>query len=580
MPQDAFHIRRLAAELDAFLQGGKINRVSQVDKDELTFIIYTGKTTVKLILSTNASNARVCLSLTEKEPAPVAPNFCMLLRKHLQGAEILSVKQYAFERIIEITLHCKADFSECDRVLRCELMGKYSNIVLTENGVILGALKTTSLDCNYRRVLFSGAKYAYPEPQDKADPLNVAQTTELFTAYFAFRSVENGLDENELGSYIFENVAGFAPTTAREFAKIYLAKTTNGGNGGENGVTNGERVSGENLAVFLKDFCENYPCNPCVTVGKDGAYTDFFAFPVAGGKEMPSLCKAEDEFFTGKETRKGFADKKRKLESAARGLKKKIAKKMQDTFDRLQEAEKADDNKIKGELITANLYRLEKGMKSFEAENWYVEPYEKTTIALDETLSPSQNAQRYFKAYNKQKRAREVLLPRLKDEEAEAAYADSILSSIAAAETVDDLKEIETELVDLGLIKKQKERVGGKKKEEVPFREYEYLGFKIYAGRNNVQNDRLLRAASPLDTWLHTQKYHSSHVIIASGGQKIPDEVLLRAAEICAYYSDGRNGDKIPVDYCLKKYVKKPNKAKAGFVIYTDYKTVLVSPKA
>jgi predicted ribosome quality control (RQC) complex YloA/Tae2 family protein len=218
-------------------------------------------------------------------------------------------------------------------------------------------------------------------------------------------------------------------------------------------------------------------------------------------------------------------------------------------------------------------------MKRFEAENWYEEPYETITISLDETLTPSQNAQRYFKAYNKQKRAREILLPRLKDEESEMAYVDSILSSIAAAETVDDFKEIETELIDLGLLKKQKERVGGKKKDEVPFREFEVSGFKIYAGRNNVQNDRLLRASSPLDTWLHTQKYHSSHVIIASGGQAIPDDVLLCAAQICAYYSDGRSGDKIPVDYCLKKYVKKPNKAKAGFVVYTDYKTVLVTPK-
>ena len=167
MPQDAFHIRRLAKELNTFLVGGKINRISQVNKDELTFIIYTGKSTVKLILSANASNARVCLSLTEKEPAPIAPNFCMLLRKHLQNAEILEVRQYEFERIIEIDLFCTTDFSQCKRTLYCELMGKYSNIILTENGVILGALKTTALEDSSRRVLLTGAKYLYPAPQDK-----------------------------------------------------------------------------------------------------------------------------------------------------------------------------------------------------------------------------------------------------------------------------------------------------------------------------------------------------------------------------------------------------------------------------
>ena len=157
MPQDAFHIRRSAAELDAALKGGKINRVSQADKDVVTLIIYPGKSTVKLVLSTNASNARVCLSATEKEPAPVAPNFCMLLRKHLLGAEILSVSQHEVERIVEIRLRCTGDFSRCERVLVCEIMGKYSNLVLTENGTIIGALKTTSLEDNAKRVLLSGA---------------------------------------------------------------------------------------------------------------------------------------------------------------------------------------------------------------------------------------------------------------------------------------------------------------------------------------------------------------------------------------------------------------------------------------
>ena len=169
----------------------------------------------------------------------------------------------------------------------------------------------------------------------------------------------------------------------------------------------------------------------------------------------------------------------------------------------------------------------------------------------------------------------------LTKEEAEIDYTDSVLSSIHIAETILDLKEIETELMEMGLLRVQKERAGARKKETIiPFREYEFDGVKIYAGRNNLQNDRLLRMADPDDIWLHTQKYHSSHVIIALGGGQVRDELLLYAAEICAYYSDGRDGDKIPVDYCKRKYVKKPNKSKAGFVIYTDYKTILVKPNA
>ncbi len=559
MPQDAFHIRRLATELNTLLVGGKVNRISQVNKDELTLIIYTGKSTVKLILSANASNARVCLSLMEKEPAPVAPNFCMLLRKHLQGAEILGVKQHDFERIVEITFHCTSDFSECDRTLYCELMGKYSNIILVEKGLILGALKTTALENDNHRILLAGAKYLYPTPQDKLSPFDGAGMRLRLENYLSLRS--DRVENEDLSLFLFDNVYGLALPTAREIVK---------------------RANAENkpLWAFVGDFCENEPCHPCVKI-QGGAITDFFAFPVEGGVEMPTLYQAEDEFYTTRETKKGFEDKKRKLENTIRGLKKKQTKKLQETLERLKDADKADEYRIKGELLTANLYRLEKGLTEIELENWYSEEGGMIKISLDSTLSPSKNAQRYFKTYNKYKRTKEILTPMLKTEEAEIDYTDSVASAIASAETMLDLKEIEMELTEMGLIRAQKERAGAKRKEvAIPFREYEFEGVKIYAGRNNLQNDRLIRSADPDDIWLHTQKYHSSHVIIALEGRQVWDELLLYAAEICAYYSDGRDSDKIPVDYCKRKYVKKPNKSKAGFVIYTDYKTMLVKPNA
>ena len=559
MPQDAFHIRRLATELNTILTGGKVNRISQVNKDELTFIIYTGKSTVKLILSANASNARVCLSATEKEPAPVAPNFCMLLRKHLQGAEILSVKQHEFERIVEITFHCTSDFSECDRVLYCELMGKYSNVILTEKGTILGALKTTALENDNHRILLAGAKYLYPAPQDKLSPFDGAGMRSRLENYLSLRP--DGVDNEDLSLFLFDNVFGLALPTAREIVKRAQA-------------------SGAPLWEFVGEFCENEPCQPCIKM-TNGSMSDFFAFPVDGGVEMPSLCKAEDEFYTSRETKKGFDDKKRKLENTVRALKKKQTKKLQETLERLKDAEKADEYRIKGELLTANLYRLDRGMSEITLENWYDEQGGTVKISLDTTLSPQKNAQRYFKTYNKHKRAKEILTPMLNAEEKEIDYTDSVLSAISSAETALDLKEIETELTEIGLLRAQKERAGAKKKETVvPFREFEFEGVKIYAGRNNLQNDRLVRLADPDDIWLHTQKYHSSHVIIALEGRQVWDELLLYAAEICAYYSDGRDSDKIPVDYCKKKYVKKPNKSKAGFVIYTDYKTILVKPNA
>ena len=558
MPQDAFHIRRLSKELNALLQGGKLNRISQVDKDELTFIIYTGRSTVKLILSTNASNARVCLSNTEKEPAAIAPNFCMLLRKHLQGAEILKIEQKDFERIIEITLKCTSDFSECERVLHCEIMGKYSNVVLSEKGIVLGALKTTALLDESHRVLLAGARYQYPAPQDKISPFDGAgmrATEENFQALHP-----DGYENEEFARFIFEHVSGLALPTAREI------------------VFRAMRVKMP-LWAFIGEFCENAPCEPCLKK-EQGVPTDFFAFPVVGGESMPSLCKAEDEFYSYRENKKSFDDTKRRLESAAKTIKKKAAKRLQETLERLKEAEKAEENRVKGELLTANLYRIEKGMRHIEIENWYDPDCKSIKIVLDPLLSPAKNAQKYFKAYNKQKRAKEVLAPMQKSEEAELDYADSVLAAIASADSATDFKEIEKELIEAGALRAPKARAGGKKKEEsVPFREYEHSGMKILLGRNNLQNDKLLKIASADDIWLHTQKYHSSHAIIFTEGRQVLDETLLYAAELCAYYSDGRGGDKIPVDYCKRKFVKKPSKSKAGFVVYTDYKTLLVSPK-
>ncbi len=571
MPQDAFHIRRLAKELNDLLVRGRVNRISQVNKDELTFIVYTGKTTVKLILSANASGARVCLSATEKEPAPVAPNFCMLLRKHLQNAEILAVRQHEFERIVEIDFHCTTDFSESDRTLHCELMGKYSNIILTEKGVILGALKISSLEDNAHRVLLAGAKYLYPAPQDKLSYSDGAGMRSRLESYLENRS--EGVDSETLSVWLFDNVAGLALPTAREIVRRAVEKNGD--------LTLALSPTGvEPLWSFVTEFCEREPNDPCLKEA-GGVPTDFFAFPVEGGVPMPSLCKAEDEYFTRREEKKSFEDRKRKLENALRAFRKKQTKKLQETLERLKDAEKAESYRVQGELLTANLYRIEKGMTSVELDDWYSEEGGKVKIPLDSTLSPSKNAQRLFKIYNKHKRAKEILTPMLEREESELSYTDSVLASVCAAESLEDLKEIETEMTEMGLLRAPKARVGGKRKEtEIPFRTYEYEGYTILAGRNNLQNDRLVRAASPDDIWLHTQKYHSSHVIILTQGGQVRDEVLLFAAEICAYYSDGREGSKIPVDYCKRKFVKKPSKSKAGFVTYTDYKTMLVTPNA
>lgn len=556
MPQDAFHIKRLVEELNELLVGGSINRISQADKDELTFIIYTGKSTVKLLFSANASFARVCLAEHEKDPLSVAPNFCMLLRKHLLGGEIVSVRQRDFERIVEIEIFCKRDFHSEHCVLIAEIMGKYSNLILTREGIILGALKTTSLETNARRVLFSGAKYLYPDPQDKCSPFDVKELERREKEYFALREKT----EENVAEFIFTNASGLALSTARKIAKRLPRQTP--------------------VFEFLPAFCESEENKPQL-VFENGVPVDFFAFPVSNGVPKPSLLKAADEYYYHRETGRIFSEKKQRALGAIRAFKKKRAKAVADLSERLKEAENAEEFRRNGELVTANLYRISQGASSFTAQNWYSENDEEVTIKLDPLLSPSANAQRYFKAYAKAKRTKSALTPRLEQEQKEVDYADSILSSVERAETLEDLKEIETELILSGLAREPQKKTSGKKKETVtPFREYEYAGFSISAGRNNLQNDRLLKEADGKDLWLHAQKYHSAHVIIRANGRQIPDEVVKFAAEICAYYSDGKDGDKIPVDYCLRAFVKKPPKAKAGAVVYSNQKTALVTPNA
>lgn len=576
MPQDAFHLRRLAEELNNMLSGGKVNRVSQADKDEITLLIYTEKGVLKLVLNTNASFARVCVQNTESPPLEVPPSFCMLLRKHLSGAQLLSVKQVKNERILALTFLCFNGFSGGEKVLYAELMGKYSNLILTENGVISGALKSTPPENSSGRVLLSGAKYALPAPQDKVSPEDEGAIASIWREYLSSAGVflqnaeKSGAEKDvflnvygeESARFLFLNVAGVAASTAGYIVR-YAKK---------------RGVSPAEFPAFFTSFFKDEPCRPCL-VKENGKYADFFAFLPCDKEqkfeEAPSLNVAEEKYYVTRAADRAFNEKKARLSSVAGGKIKKCEKNLADTLRRLQEAEHADENRVKGELITANLYKLQKGDAFLTAENWY-EGGKTEKIPLDKTLTPAQNAQRYFKTYAKEKRAREALLPRKEEEERDLSYFRSVCAAIERAENADDLKETEEELRLIGLMPQEKSR---RKKEEsaVPFRKYVIAGFVVLAGRNNVSNDRLTRSLGAEDLWLHAQKYHSAHVAVLTEGKTVPSSVLLAAAEICAYFSEAKNGETLAVDYAKKKYVKKPKKAAPGFVTYTNYKTVFVS---
>lgn len=555
MPQDAFTLRHVARELNERLSGGKVNKIIQPSRDEIDIALYAGGKTQKLLLNTNASFARASLSQTVKAAPATAPNFCMLLRKHLSGATLVRAEQVGFERILAFTFDCTGEFSCAKRILYAEIMGKYSNLILTEDGIILGALKISSIQENFKRALFPGARYLFPDPQDKTDPREKKALGELFSAFGG----------GDLARFMFEHIGGLAYSTAL----LICAEA-----GLEENAAAMTAEGAEKFASFVYEYIFSDEKSPAVQL-VNGQYADFHA-RFGGGISFSDVNAAQDAFYTFKETARDFTEKKRKLESLVSARRKKEEKKLALLLERERECGNIEKNKIFGELITSNIYTLHKGMEGCELINYYDENCPAVKIPLDKTLSPAQNAQKYYKKYNKQKRTLAALAPQRAETENELDYLFSTLTSIERAESILDLTEIEEELKDYGLIKIEK----SKKKTPVstPFRTFKRDGFTVLAGRNNVQNDRLVREARPDDLWLHTQKYHSAHVIVRREGRAIPDGVKLFAAEICAYFSDGKSGDKIPVDCCERRFVKKPSKARAGFVVYTDFTTVLVTP--
>ena len=551
MPQDSFTLKYVARELSQTFVQGRISRINQPTKDLLSLLIYTRNGTVKLDIDLSAKFCRISAGERAELPNPkVAPNFCMLLRKHLQNAEITEIKQVESERVIYFRLKCFSEFEISELTLYLEIMGKYSNAVLVKDGKILGALKTASLETGARRVTLSGAEYKLPEKQDKVAPDDLEGLKRILPSFSA-----------DAAKFIADGVAGVAYATAVDAVELY-----------------GEAITAEQLYGYLN--AEEY--QPCV-VYRDGEPVDFKARCNGDGQPRGSILQAQAEFYGYATQKKLFGDRKRKLISALSSAEKKVEKRLAQTYEKLKECETGELVRLKGELITANIYAIERGASSFEAVNYYDENMAKITVELDPRLTPSQNAQKYYKRYQKLKRTAQTLNAQRAESEERLNYLKSISAHLNLAESGDDLTETEEEIIALGLLPAPKEKAGKKGKSavtETPFRRYRFGEFTVVCGRNNAQNDRLTKGLAPTDLWLHAKNFHSAHVGVITLGKQPTDEVIKLAAEICAYFSDARGNDKVPVDYTLKKFVKKPNGGRMGFAVYTDFKTILVAPNA
>ncbi len=557
MPQDLFTVRKTAEKLNDLLVGAKVNKITEPNNDEILFTVYLGKV-YTLEVCTFAELCRVGLSSVELENPLVCPNFCMLLRKHLQGAEITKIETPISDRIVAIHFKNKNELKDENAfILYAEIMGKYSNVFLVKDGIILGALKQTPQNLTSERITFTGAKYSYPSTQNKLDFMD---KTAILNAF------ENYDFSQDLSKFIIKTFSGFAPVTADEIAyRINLLKEKNA----------------EKITECILDFV-NSKTNAVII--KNEVKTDFYAvdyYHVDGKREFGNdFLLLQSKFYSEKEKNKQFSNEKNSILSKINAYEKKELKKLELIQNNEDAYGNSSELQLFGELIIANLYKIKRGDEFLQTENYYKEDLPIVKIKLDPLLSPSKNAEKYYKKYAKIKKAYEYSQSQKEEVLNEIDYINSLKLSVETSKTVNDFKEIKEELLRVGIDKNNQSKIKKQviKKASKNYAVYDVLGFKVKVGKNNIQNDALLNEANSKDIWLHVKNYHSSHVIIETENKEVPISVILTSAEICASKSNAKNGTKIEVDYTYKKFVKKQSGGKLGKVNYTDFKTLLVNP--
>ena len=567
MAFDAVTVAALTKELNDTFQNTRIYKISEPDANELILTIKGNSSQYRLLISADASLPLMFLT-SENKPAPLtAPNFCMLLRKHLSNAKIISVTQPGLERIIRITLEHLDEMGDlCRKHLIVELMGKHSNIIFTDDkDMIIDSIKHVSHNVSSVREVLPGREYFIPKTQDKADPLEVSQgefVTRITGAHMpAFKA-------------IYSSFTGLSPILGTEIC--YRA--------GVDGDASTSSLTDAEVANLYKAFSE------VVTAVKEGAFRpeiiydgstplEYAALPLTvyhekTVKEYDSISSLIEDFYREKSVVVRIRQKSADLRKIVTTALERNVKKLDLQKKQLEDTEKKDKFRIYGELINTYGYTVPEGAKSFEALNYYTN--ETITIPLDPDMTALENGKKYFEKYSKLKRTAESLTGIIEEVSDEVKQLESILTSLDIAVDESDLAEIKEELTQSGYIRFK----AGTKKTKITSKPFHYVssdGFDIYVGRNNLQNDRLtFEFAGGGDWWFHAKKIPGSHVIVKTEGREVPDRTFEEAARLAAYYSKGRGTDRIEIDYLLKKNVKKPAKAKPGFVVYyTNYSMVI-----
>ncbi|MBR5439836.1 MAG: NFACT family protein [Clostridia bacterium] len=555
MPQDLFTIKRYALELNNLLAGAKVNKVTQPNNDEVILTLYNGKV-FNLTFNASAKFCRVCITNTLKESPLVAPNFCMLLRKHLGSSTILNVDVLNEDRIICVNFKSSSEFSDNETFcLITEVMGKYSNVFLTQNGTILGALKNTSQTLDYKRVNLVKSKYTLPEKQNKLSASSLENLKLCFKNY-------NG--EN-LSAFILNNFNEFAPITAKELEHRILSKN--------NGVFNSKIAVNETLNFINETSAPNVIIN-----GKLGEFYAVNYTSLNGQKkQFESVIEAMNYAYSNAENLDFITSKQNALMQKINAQEKKLIKKKALLESKVKESENSEIFKLYGELLTSYAYSIKKGQTSATLLNYYNN--KEINVALDENLTATQNAQSYYKKYSKLKNTAIKTLPQIEKIDEELEYLEGVKLSVTLSKTKLDFNELEEELLLNSNAKIQKnDKKQPKKAVKSDYIRYEIDGFDVLIGKNSLQNDKLFKELSNIDLWFHVKNYTSCHAYVITKNKDVPANIILTVSQICAYYSKAKNEQKVSVDYTLKKHVKKQAGKGFGAVTYTNFKTVVVTP--
>ena len=576
MPLDALCLSGLVHELNTALAGGKIDKIYQPGRDEVVLAVRAPKGNVKLLLSANPSHPRPQLTETARENPETPPMFCMLLRKHLTGARILGISQPHLERVADVQLEALDELGDrVERRLVLEAMGRHANLILLDGeGRIVDCLRRVDGDMSAKRQVLPGLFYRLPPAQAKEDP--TALTREEWEARLAEAPGDYRVDQ-----WLLDTFGGLSPLICRELAHRAGGRTDVAFLELEDA---GRLRLAEALERLFSDIKGNNFTPTLITI--ENRPKDFTFLPVEqyeGGAVLtayPTFSAMLDRFYKQRESLERVKQKGQDLIRSVTNARDRTARKIGNQERELEATRDRERLRQFGDIITSNLYAMEKGMKVLRTVDFYDPEGREVDIPLDFLLTPQQNAAKYYKEYNKAKTAEEMLTIQLEKGRRELDYLNSVLENITLAEGERDLQEIRQELTDTGYLRRQsKAKDRGKRVSSKPMEFRSTAGLRISVGKNNTQNDLLTcKQAFKSDIWFHTQKIHGSHVILwTEGGQ--PDlQSLNEAACLAAWFSQARESSKVPVDYTPVKYVKKPAGARPGMVVYTTYETAWVSP--